>query len=337
MALPGGYTKLAYIESTGTQYINTGFIPNNNTKAICDAELISGTNNISVPFGTYESGSNRFALMYHHQLGWTHWVGGASGQCAGEQLGRHTFTLTGTSLIVDSATKTFTTAAFTGSVPMFVFGINYTGYLDYAASMRLYSCKIYDNGALVRDFVPCRNASNVVGLYDLKNGAFYSNAGTGAFSYGEVEPTGNHRTMVDSVIWGVPSGRCLVDGVGYSIQKGRTLVDGVGYDVAFGGSPVSITISGTGGGYANAIINGTTYTSSATGIEVLPGDVITFTVSGGGPASPGTVKIDGNTVFSASGRNVKYEWAVPDGITNIAITLSYNSRSGVGSVTVTTS
>ena len=236
MALPGGYTKLAYIESTGTQYINTGFIPNNNTKAVCDAELISGTNNISVPFGTYESGSNRFALMYHHQLGWTHWVGGASGQCAGEQLGRHTFTLTGTSLIVDSATKTFTTAAFTGSVPMFIFGINYQGSLDYAASMRLYSCKIYDNGALVRDFVPCKNASGTVGLYDDANGVFYSNAGSGTFSYGEIEPSGDHRTMVDGVIWGVPSGRCLVDGVGYSIQKGRTLVDGVGYDVAFGPS-----------------------------------------------------------------------------------------------------
>ena len=146
-----------------------------------------------------------------------------------------------------------------------------------------------------------------------------------------------HKTLIDGVGYDITGGRCLVDGVGYSIQKGRTLVDGVGYDVAFGGSPVSITISGTGSGYANAIINGTTYTSSATGIEVLPGDVITFTASGDGPASMGTVKIDGNTVFSTSTRNGKYEWAVPDGITNIAITLSYNSRSGVGSVTVTTS
>jgi hypothetical protein len=31
-ALPAGYTELQYIESTGTQYIDTGYIPNSNTR-----------------------------------------------------------------------------------------------------------------------------------------------------------------------------------------------------------------------------------------------------------------------------------------------------------------
>ena len=148
-----------------------------------------------------------------------------------------------------------------------------------------------------------------------------------------------HKTLIDGVGYDITGGRCLVDGVGYSIQKGRTLEDGVGYDIGFGGggAPIAVTISGSGSSYASTTINGTKYSSAASGIEVLPGDVITFTVSGDGPTSPGTVKIDGNTVLSTSSRNGKYEWAVPDGITNIAITLSYNSRSDVGSVTVTTS
>lgn len=47
--------------------------------------------------------------------------------------------------------------------------------------MKLYSFKISENGQLVRDFLPCRNASGVAGLYDPVTERFYANAGTGAF------------------------------------------------------------------------------------------------------------------------------------------------------------
>ena len=50
--------------------------------------------------------------------------------------------------------------------------------------MRLYSAKIYDSGTLVRNFIPCKNDNNVVGLYDLVNDVFYRNAGTGTFTAG---------------------------------------------------------------------------------------------------------------------------------------------------------
>ena len=35
--------------------------------------------------------------------------------------------------------------------------------------------------------IPCKNSSNVVGMYDLVNAEFYTNAGTGSFIAGEVE------------------------------------------------------------------------------------------------------------------------------------------------------
>ena len=37
--LPEGYTLLKYIESSGTQYINTGFNPNQNTRLLMDIEI----------------------------------------------------------------------------------------------------------------------------------------------------------------------------------------------------------------------------------------------------------------------------------------------------------
>lgn len=54
------------------------------------------------------------------------------------------------------------------------------------ATMILYYCKIWDNGTLVRDFVPCyRKSDRVKGLYDTVNDIFYTPAG-GVFTYGSI-------------------------------------------------------------------------------------------------------------------------------------------------------
>lgn len=74
---------------------------------------------------------------------------------------------------------------------LFVLTCNNAGNFNsnYNTYARLYSCQIYDNGTLIRDYVPCTNPSGEVGLYDLENEEFYGNAGSGAFTAGpEVHP-----------------------------------------------------------------------------------------------------------------------------------------------------
>jgi len=45
--------------------------------------------------------------------------------------------------------------------------------------------KIWDNGVLLRDFVPCERVSDhVLGMYDKVNDVFYTNLGTGEFISG---------------------------------------------------------------------------------------------------------------------------------------------------------
>lgn len=39
--LPEGYIKLTYLQSSGTQYIDTGYKPNNNTRVVVDCQLLS--------------------------------------------------------------------------------------------------------------------------------------------------------------------------------------------------------------------------------------------------------------------------------------------------------
>lgn len=103
--------------------------------------------------------------------------------------------------------------------------------------MRLYSCKIWKTTAfegvpLIRDFIPCKNASGEVGLWDDVNSVFYGNAGTGAFIAGEI-PSAMHKTLVNGTAYEVKGGKCMVNGTVYSIKKGRTLIDGTGWDITF--------------------------------------------------------------------------------------------------------
>ena len=79
-------------------------------------------------------------------------------------------------------TITNTSSVATASANMFLLALNNAGSAQYFLNAKLYSCDIYDNDVLVRDFVPCKNPSGVIGLYDVVNGVFYQNAGTGEFT-----------------------------------------------------------------------------------------------------------------------------------------------------------
>ena len=50
---------------------------------------------------------------------------------------------------------------------------------------KIYSTKVYDDNILIRDLVPCyRKSDNVIGMLDLVNNVFYTNAGSGKFLKG---------------------------------------------------------------------------------------------------------------------------------------------------------
>ena len=54
------------------------------------------------------------------------------------------------------------------------------GVMEYAMA-KMYYCRIYKNGTLVHDLLPCsRNADDKIGMYDIVAGAFRTNGGSGA-------------------------------------------------------------------------------------------------------------------------------------------------------------
>lgn len=75
--------------------------------------------------------------------------------------------------IDDEVVRVFDYVPFHVDYNLYLFAQNRQGYA-YAPSQTIVmsSCQIYDNGALIRDFIPYIEG-DVVGLYDLVNDQFY--------------------------------------------------------------------------------------------------------------------------------------------------------------------
>lgn len=242
MALPSGYTQLKYIQSSGTQYINTRFNPSGNAlRVVMKFRYTAAYSGLSL-FGNHTS--TPYSLTVYGTRP-TFWVGNSSDVSCGPQ------TEQGVDYTLDATAENGTitaywngvkyTASYSGSLyteqPIFIFGGNSNGALAEAGNgYQLEMFQLYDGGALVRDYVPAKSSAGVVGLYDNVEGVFETNAGSGAFAEGPlasgpVEGTG--ASLVDGVSFGINDGKCMVGGTGYSISKGRTLIEGTGYDIAF--------------------------------------------------------------------------------------------------------
>ncbi len=187
--LPEGYTKLKFIQSSGTQFINTGVKPNGNTKVMIDFMTVDQGVDQQAIFGARDSTSKSYVLFsglstdslqadYNAVAALAH----QSNSIAGFNINIRNVLSMGNALIINNAIiKEVSKATFEISRNMYLFANNNIGVIQLPVSMILYSCKIYDNDTLIRDYVPCKNPSNEVGLYDLVTKEFYGNAGTGVF------------------------------------------------------------------------------------------------------------------------------------------------------------
>ena len=193
--LPYGYTELVYVQSSGTQYVNTGIIPTTETKVSIEFEWVSpppDQNTWHSVFGSRTSSSSQDQFNIATDSG-NSYAGFASSELTLTQKFNkanvhYTVTLDKTGVIVNGVSGgTYVSGlAVQSSYPMYVFGRNNAGSFGNGISGKVYSMKIYTNDVLVRDFVPCINASGEVGLFDMVNRQFYGNAGTGTFTGSEV-------------------------------------------------------------------------------------------------------------------------------------------------------
>ncbi len=186
--LPDGYTQLEYIQSSGSQYINTGFKPNQDTKISITVDFpLSGT---SWLYGSRTSAnSNSLGFLCESGSRYRFDYASSTNALTVKPTGKFTIDSDKNKCYINGElVLTATYTKFASPVNMYIFNNNNNGSLSGGSSAKLYNCSIYDNGVLIRSFIPCKNASGTVGLYDTVNNQFYQNAGSGTFIAGpEVE------------------------------------------------------------------------------------------------------------------------------------------------------
>ena len=210
------YTQLEFIQSSGTQYINTGYYWHSDvTQITADIIITSNASNQSL-WGSEEytatSGSARyFAGIPHGSNGnYSYYIG--TGPVSGLSIGLNTratvvattnannqitATVNGTTKI-NAATYSGTCQSHASTVfdsaskgLIYIFSNhnsnrteNFAG-TQQVGGMKLYSFKMKDSGILVRDFIPVKqNSTGYIGLYDKVENKFYANAGSGTFTAG---------------------------------------------------------------------------------------------------------------------------------------------------------
>lgn len=202
MALPSGYKRLEYIQSSGTQYINAGFKPNQNTRVVMDAAYTE-TNSTTVFYFGARTGYQNSAFCLRLSNSNTNWMSeyaATSQYHTADSKQRQIVDFNKNTVSIGTTTWTHSAATFQCSCNLILFGLNNGGETtDYAKALRLYSCQIYDNGTPIRDYIPCQTTAGEIGLWDDANSVFYGNAGTGTFTAGPVVNLGGIFVKVNGV------------------------------------------------------------------------------------------------------------------------------------------
>ena len=188
------YTRIAYLESTGTQWIDTGFVPNQNS----GMTLVINTDMSNKPLPAYcseviESVNNAFGVSQNSSRATTAFLvyNGRSDNDGywrvektdiyGGGTGKYTININKRNVSISpdggttvSSTLTDSTYQMTNTVKLW----------PEHAICKIYSCKLYDNGTLVRDLVPVLDNEGIPCMYDRQNDRLYYNDGTGQFIAG---------------------------------------------------------------------------------------------------------------------------------------------------------
>ena len=183
VALPSGYTQIAYLQSTGTQYIDSGVKGDSDVRVTANFEITAFGSGTTFIFGAQGTDSIRYTLGMTSAGAFRSDFGTAmtSGYAASLNT-RYSADKNGNVCTVGGQTLTSAAATFTGTTNIYLFGRSYSSIS--CSQIKMYRCKMYKGGTLIRDFAPCKNPDGVAGLYDTVNGIFYTNQGSGTFTAG---------------------------------------------------------------------------------------------------------------------------------------------------------
>ena len=160
-------TQIEYIQSSGTQYIDTGILGTDIKNVKIDFQFTSAQSRAEQEVAALYSGG-RDKL----QIGW---IDSSFISTGGATYSQTTY-----------SARTIANAMPIGSpaVTLYLFAQHEGNIAKYNSSVKIYSCVITTTSGIIHNFIPIKTTTNIYGLWDKVNKVFYKNAGTGTFTGG---------------------------------------------------------------------------------------------------------------------------------------------------------
>lgn len=177
--MPEGYTAIEYLQSNGNQYIDTGVVPNQDTRIVVDARMTSVATTTAAIFGAGTTATSTSKVVFYQASSGLFAADYATSNTRQvfdgvEALDRLYIDYDKNVCTINGVTRTWASTTFSPDANLTLFCWNANGNLVYYIEAAIYSCKIYDNGTLIRDYVPVETNAGEQGLYDLVANVFYS-------------------------------------------------------------------------------------------------------------------------------------------------------------------
>lgn len=178
------YIEVEYIESTGTQYIDTGFKHNQDTRVVMKVQPTTITANAWAFEGRNSTSDARKGVFYYYSSNdlWnTDYPGSRQSISNISDTDLLEIDYNKNVCTINGQSVTHSATTFQSSYNLTLLACNTAGTISGKLKAKLYSCQIYDNDVLIRDYVPVKNSEGVYGLYDKVNNTFSVSAVTDQF------------------------------------------------------------------------------------------------------------------------------------------------------------
>ena len=179
--LPEGYSSLRYIEvgSTAGPYIDTGLTSSADISCEISLQLLNTPTTNKWFYGAFSGSKGSPILGFQNGRFEGYIVSG--GAIQDNDTNVHTFLVDANGISVDGSVKqTGNWSAISVGTPLYLFARG--GDIAAINNTRIFYCKQWNNGTLVRHLIPARrNSDSAIGMFDIVNNEFHANQGTGSF------------------------------------------------------------------------------------------------------------------------------------------------------------
>lgn len=186
------FKQVEYIQSSGAQYVDTGFKHNQNTRVKMDVHPTGFTENAWLFEGrnaTGASGASHGIFYYYASTKvWSCDYAGTNNRVTFDTVGatdRMLVDYDKNKCTINGETKTHaSTETFQSNYSLYLLADNRAGVPTGKMQAKLYSTEIYDNSTQIREYIPHVTALGTPGLLDTLNNVFYASVSATDFTAG---------------------------------------------------------------------------------------------------------------------------------------------------------